>query len=229
MEIIVALDTESKEKALEVLDILKDEVKIFKIGKKLFTKYGPKILEEVKKREVEIFLDLKFFDIPSIVKASLLGAFEMGVQIATVHSLGGIKMLREAVSARSSPEKMVFGVTLLTSLENQFVCEIFRRERKEVVLDLAEVCYKCGLDGVVCSGEEVELIKKTFGDALKVVIPGIRGKEEERDDQIYTMTPSMARKKGADYIVLGRTLWVGEDPLAKLRKIKKEIEGWKQK
>lgn len=220
-KLIVALDMESLDKAQELVKILKPKVKIFKIGMQLFTAYGPKAVEIVKNAGAEVFLDLKFHDIPSTVSLAACEAVKMGVFMFNVHCLGGKAMLtaasqavKDAADKRNGKKPLLLGVTILTSMDRAELNRIgIAKSARKQVINLAILAKSCGLDGVVCSGEEIEIIKKTCGKDFITVVPGIRPAGKEAGDQKRVTTPSSAIKSGADFIVVGRPITESPDPL----------------
>jgi len=224
VEIVVALNTSSMDKALEWVDTLKYEVNFFKVGLPLFVSSGKRFAEELKKRNSKIFLDLKLCDIPSVVEETVKEISKVGVDILTVHTMGGFEMLKAARNA--SKDLKIIGVTLLTSLNESFLKEILSstNEVNEMVLNLSNLAREAGLDGVVASGKEVKLIKRKFGKSFMVVVPGVRLKGEEKFDQIRTVTPGDVVRDGADIIVVGRPVTHSKNPIEVIKKYKKEVE-----
>jgi orotidine-5'-phosphate decarboxylase len=215
--IIVALDVPSRERALELVDALGDEAVLFKVGAQLFTGEGPALLEELKRRGKRIFLDLKFHDIPNTVAAAVRAATRYGVHMLTVHAAGGAAMLEAAREAVGDGGTEVIAVTLLTSLATEDVEQVFGRSPVSIVdevVRLAGLAAAAGLPGVVASPTEVKPIKRSYGDALKVVTPGIRLADDEPGDQSRYATPEDAARAGADYIVVGRSITGARDPAA---------------
>jgi len=207
----VALDADLSE-VQRLLDLLRDYPLIYKVGYKLFVPFGPAVLEKIRGRapSSELFLDLKLHDIPNTVKNGVEGAAALGVNYLTVHALGGREML-EAAAAAKGPLKLL-GVTLLTSHGPDYPNFLKSRLTKEgLVLRLAEEALRAGCDGLVCSAEEVSLLKRELGDFLAVV-PGIRPAGAEAGDQKRVATPEEALERGADVLVVGRPILRAEDP-----------------
>ncbi len=219
--IIVALDMES-ERALELAKKLNPlECKV-KVGSQLFTADGPIIIEKLNELGFDIFLDLKFHDIPNTVKKAVEVAIKMGVWMLNVHSLGGKEMLRAAyeVVEKVSIKPLLVGVTVLTSLNDKSLKEVgLGLNTEDQVLLLAELCQTEGLNGVVCSANELSVLRKHLEEDFLLVTPGIRSSGQESDDQKRISTASEAISNGADYIVIGREISNEIDPSEKIRQI----------
>ena len=219
--IIVALDMES-ERALELAKKLNPlECKV-KVGSQLFTADGPIIIEKLNELGFDIFLDLKFHDIPNTVKKAVEAVIKMGVWMLNVHSLGGKEMLRAAyeVVEKVSIKPLLVGVTVLTSLNDKALKEVgLGLNTEDQVLLLAELCQTEGLNGVVCSANELSVLRKHLEEDFLLVTPGIRSSGQESDDQKRISTASEAISNGADYIVIGREISNEIDPSKKIRQI----------
>ena len=219
--IIVALDMES-ERALELAKKLNPlECKV-KVGSQLFTADGPIIIEKLTELGFDIFLDLKFHDIPNTVKKAVEAVMKMGVWMLNVHSLGGKEMLRAAyqVVEKASIKPLLVGVTVLTSLNDRALREAgLGLNIEDQVLLLAELCQAEGLNGVVCSPNELSILREHLNEDFLLVTPGIRSSELEEDDQKRISTASEAISNGADYIVIGREISNEIDPSEKIRQI----------
>jgi orotidine-5'-phosphate decarboxylase len=230
-KIIVALDSDSREKALSIVRKLLSLASIYKVGSELFTACGPSIIKDIKSLGVDVFLDLKFHDIPNTVAKAARVAAKEKVFMFNVHASGGADMLKACVAAVKPKAKsgrgkkpIILGVTTLTSLRKKDLGDIgVKKTVKKQVLDLAALCKRCGLDGVVCSAKEIRMIKDSLGEDFITVTPGIRPKWAARHDQKRVETPKNAFKKGADYIVIGRTVTESGDPAKVLQKILGEI------
>ena len=219
--IIVALDMES-ERALEFAKKLNPQECKVKVGSQLFTADGPIIIEKLNELGFDIFLDLKFHDIPNTVKKAVEAVIKMGVWMLNVHSLGGKEMLRAAyqVVEKASIKPLLVGVTVLTSLNDRALREAgLGLNIEEQVLLLAELCQAEGLNGVVCSPNELSILREHLNKDFLLVTPGIRSGELERDDQKRTSTASEAISRGADYIVIGREISNDINPRRKIRQI----------
>ena len=219
--IIVALDMDS-ERALELAKKLNPQECKVKVGSQLFTADGPIIIEKLNELGFDIFLDLKFHDIPNTVKKAVEVAIKMGVWMLNVHSLGGKEMLRAAneVVEKASIKPLLVGVTVLTSLNDKALKEVgLGLNTEDQVLLLAELCQAEGLNGVVCSANELSILRKHLNEDFLLVTPGIRSGEIEKDDQKRISTASEAISNGADYIVIGREISNEIDPSKKIRQI----------
>ena len=219
--IIVALDMESK-RALELAKKLNPQECKVKVGSQLFTADGPIIIDKLNELGFDIFLDLKFHDIPNTVKKAVEAVIKMGVWMLNVHSLGGKEMLRAAyeVVEKASIKPLLVGVTVLTSLNDKALKEVgLGLNTEDQVLLLAELCQAEGLNGVVCSANELSILRKYLDKDFLLVTPGIRSRELEKDDQKRISTASEAISNGADYIVIGREISNEIDPSKKIRQI----------
>ena len=219
--IIVALDMES-ERALELAKKLNPQECKVKVGSQLFTADGPIIIEKLNELGFDIFLDLKFHDIPNTVKKAVEEVIKMGVWMLNVHSLGGKEMLRAAyeVVEKASIKPLLVGVTVLTSLNDKSLKEVgLGLNTEDQVLLLAELCQTEGLNGVVCSANELSVLRKHLEEDFLLVTPGIRSSGQESDDQKRISTASEAISNGADYIVIGREISNEIDPSEKIRQI----------
>jgi len=209
-QLILALDVDTIKEAKGFVDKLYPKIKIFKVGSHLFTAYGPKIIELLHKKGAEIFLDLKYFDIPNTVAGAVAAAVKLKVKMLTLHISGGSEMLKAAVGsaarqakALKTPKPLLIGVTVLTS----------QTTRADQVLALAKQGIACGLDGVVCSAQEAIVLRRKIKKDFIMVTPGIRPDIFGRDDQIRTATVSQAVKAGSDFLVVGRPILKAPDPL----------------
>ena len=219
--IIVALDLDQKS-ALELAKKINPQDCKVKVGSQLFTSSGPKVIRELKNLGFEIFLDLKFHDIPNTVRKAVETAIEMGVWMLNVHSLGGKEMLKAAYDAKetASIKPILIGVTMLTSLDNKSIKQVgLELNIEDQVLLLADLCQEEGLEGVVCSPNELVLLREKVNKDFLLVTPGIRSLGVENDDQIRTSTVSEAIRRGADYVVIGREITTDIDPNKKIQKI----------
>ena len=218
-KLVVALDVDTFEKAKKLVDELAGHVSVFKVGPALFTGCGTKIIEHINEIKEKIFLDFKFLDIPNTVKKATLQAAKHKVFMLTLHTTGGLHMLREAAVAVKDIKNrpLLIGVTVLTSMETE--------NTTEEVLKLAKVAHKAGLDGIVCSAKETKHVKEVFRDELLIVNPGIRPEwAAQDDDQKRVATPKEAAIDGADFIVVGRPITEAKDPVEAAEKILKELK-----
>jgi len=215
-EIILALDVDTLKEAKEFVDKLYPKIKIFKVGSRLFTAYGPKIIELLHKKGAEVFLDLKYFDIPNTVAGAVEAAVRLRVKMLTLHISGGQEMLKRAVDAANHQAKMLkitrpllIGITVLTSQATKAV----------EVLALAKQGLKAGLDGVVCSAQEAGILRGKIKNNFVIVTPGIRPDNLGKDDQKRTATVSQAIKAGSNFLVIGRPILRAADPLAATKRL----------
>lgn len=227
-KIIVALDFPGAMPALALAHRLSPELCRLKVGKELFTATGPSLLEQLMKSGFEIFLDLKFHDIPNTTAQACKAAANLGVWMINVHALGGRKMLEAAqlaVSSCAKPPKLI-AVTLLTSMNQDDITDLgINATPEEMVLRLAKMAQESGLDGVVCSAMETALLRRHCGNKFNLVTPGIRPAEASLDDQSRVMTPDAALRAGSSYLVIGRPITKAADPLQALLDINSQIRG----
>jgi len=227
-KIIVALDYPTASPALSLVERLEPSLCRLKVGKELFTACGPELLEKLMRSGFDVFLDLKFHDIPNTTAQACKAAASLGVWMVNVHALGGRKMLeaaREAIHSSAQQPKLI-AVTLLTSMAQPDLIELGINETPaEMVLRLAKMARDCDLDGVVCSAQEASLLREQCGEEFCLVTPGIRPSQANLDDQSRVMSPSDAMKAGSSYLVIGRPVTQAKDPLQALLDINKELEG----
>ncbi|MDP2805279.1 MAG: orotidine-5'-phosphate decarboxylase, partial [Gallionellaceae bacterium] len=220
-KIIVALDYADAASALALVDRLDPSLCRLKVGKELFTIAGPQLVEQIIKRGFDVFLDLKFHDIPNTTAQACKAAATMGVWMVNVHALGGRRMMetaREALSNLAQPPKLI-AVTVLTSMAQADLTELgINVTPAEQVLRLATLAQSSGLDGVVCSAQEASLLRAQLGKAFDLVTPGIRPADASADDQSRIMTPRAALENGSSYLVIGRPITKAADPLQALQK-----------
>ena len=226
-KIFVALDVENKEKALEIVGDLRGLGACFKIGKQLFTSTGPELVREIVAMGEDVFLDLKYHDIPNTVAKAGAAAAQLGVKIFNVHASGGRKMMeavREEMNKLADPP-LVLAVTILTSLGEEDIREVgFDRTIPEQIAKLAKLAKDSGMDGVVASPLEIELIRETCGKDFKILTPGIRPAFAAVNDQKRIATPAEALRKGADYLVIGRPITAAENRRDAFLKILEECQ-----
>jgi orotidine-5'-phosphate decarboxylase len=225
-KIIIALDYASSAPALALAERLDPAACRLKVGKELFTAAGPAVLEKLMQRGFDIFLDLKFHDIPNTTAQACKAASELGVWMVNVHALGGRKMLEAAANAVANslkPPKLI-AVTMLTSMAADDLADLGIKESPaQMVLRLATLAQGSGLDGVVCSAQEASLLREKFGKTFCLVTPGIRPAQASLDDQSRVMTPQAALQAGSSYLVIGRPITQAVDPLQALRNINIDI------
>ncbi len=225
--IIVALDVSTQEDALALVSNLDPRLCRVKVGKELFTRVGPRVVEAMQNRGFGVFLDLKFHDIPNTVAGACRAAAALEVWMVNVHASGGRKMMeaaREAVEA-SRARPLLTAVTVLTSLDADDLTEIGLGSSAEThVVNLARLAEQAGLDGVVCSPGELNGLKGQVSDKFLRVTPGIRPAGSAKSDQKRVMSPAEAMKLGAHYLVIGRPITAAPDPAEALDEIAREIE-----
>jgi orotidine-5'-phosphate decarboxylase len=228
-KIIFALDVESMAQAEKWADILAPHVGMFKIGKQLFTACGPDVVKAIIERGGEVFLDLKYHDIPNTVAMASLEAARLGVRLFNLHALGGYEMMAKSVEAlkREFPDESrprVLAVTILTSSNEETLRGVgIDLPVSDMVVKLAKLAKKAGIDGVVSSPLEIPLIRSACGADFLIVTPGVRPAFASADDQKRVMTPAEAVKAGADYLVIGRPISAAPDPIKAAEAIMDEI------
>jgi len=223
-KIIVALDVATKERALELVKELRDQISFFKIGLQLYTAEGPEIVRAVLSAGAKVWLDLKLYDIPNTVARAVESASHLGVHMLTIHLSGGSEMIRSAITARAN-NILVLGVTVLTSATEQTLREIgVSGKLDDQVLLLARLGVEAGIDGVVASPHEIKKLRAEFGGKIKIAVQGIRPTWAEPGDQKRFMTPREALEAGADYIGIGRPITAHSRPSEAAEKILREIE-----
>ncbi len=224
--VLVALDYDNAAKALELAGQLDPERCRLKVGNELFTTAGPALVESLHSQGFEVFLDLKFHDIPNTVASAVAAAARLGVWMVNVHTSGGLRMLqaaREAVDQQRH-KPLLIGVTLLTSMSEEDLQGIgVQQGPASQVQMLADLACRGGMDGVVCSAQEASALKREFGPDFCLVTPGIRPQNTSNDDQRRVMTPAQALNAGSDYLVVGRPITRSSDPRAAVEAILAEI------
>ena len=232
-KLIFALDLgEDMNEAIKWADLLKDHVGMFKIGKEAFTRFGPSVVSRIMEKGGEVFLDLKFHDIPNTVAMASEAAVKLGISMFNIHALGGREMMERAVDSVSNAARVMgavppvlLAVTVLTSLDDSDLEDMeFNCSTRELALKLAVSARKAGVSGVVASARDVIPIREACGKDFIIVTPGIRlGSKVAGDDQKRVLTPGDAIAMGADYIVVGRPIRLADDPVAVADKITEEI------
>lgn len=231
-KIIVAMDVPSMGEAFSMATRLNPALCRVKVGMELFTAAGPAIVDRLMHQGFEVFLDLKFHDIPNTVAGAIRSAANMGVWMVNIHALGGRKMMEAAVSAASgsstAKRPILIGVTILTSMEQADMEEVGIEcmqiaGRTRPMERLAELALKCGLDGIVCSGQEVRAVRMATNQSFVLVTPGIRLPDGNSDDQARIVTPEIAIANGANYLVVGRPIMSAPDPIAALHVFNERI------
>jgi orotidine-5'-phosphate decarboxylase len=231
--LLVALDVDTIAQARDLAERLRGAVGGFKIGSRLFTSAGPAFVEELASRGDRVFLDLKFHDIPNTVAGAVAAATRLGAWMLNVHAAGGSAMMRAARAAadeeaarRSRPAPLVIAVTMLTSFDQQAVVEIgLQANVADQVGRLAALTEAAGLDGVVASAHEIDIIRRRCHGSFAIVTPGIRGASDQRGDQSRTMSAAEALAAGANYLVVGRPIVEAADPRAAADRLAAECRG----
>lgn len=222
-KVIVALDYDNLANALAFVDRIDPASCRLKVGKEMFTLFGPDFVKELHKRGFSVFLDLKFHDIPNTCSKAVRAAAEMGVWMVNLHASGGERMMtasREILEPYGKDRPLLIGVTVLTSMEqHDLACIGLDIAPKDQVIRLASLTKNAGLDGVVCSAHESSMLKSELGKEFKLVTPGIRPEGSDQGDQRRIMTPVQAIQAGSDYLVIGRPITQAEQPAAVLAAI----------
>jgi len=222
---IVALDVPSTRDALALVERLGDECRFYKVGSELFTREGPAVVQALRDAGCDVFLDLKFHDIPNTVRQGAAAAASLGARLLTVHASGGEAMVRAAVEG-AGEGCGVLAVTILTSLDAGMLARAWGRDTVSIddeVLRLAGVAATAGAHGIVCSGRELAAVRTRFGDRLAPLVPGIRLAGGASHDQARTMGPGEAARAGARYLVLGRAVTAAADPVAAMHAVRREL------
>ncbi|RFT16656.1 MAG: Orotidine 5'-phosphate decarboxylase [Candidatus Saccharicenans subterraneus] len=230
-KIIIALDVKNREEAWAVLESL-PEARLFKVGLELYTAEGPAMIDLVKSFGKEVFLDLKLHDIPNTVAGAVKSAVRHGVAMLTLHTSGGREMMKKAVEAaretaakENKPLPLILGVTVLTSLKDSDLQEIgFSSDARNQVLRLARLAVEAGIEGIVCSPQELEPLRAELGSRVRIITPGIRPAWAEAQDQKRIMTPGEAIKKGADFLVIGRPITQAPVPREAFSRVLEELQ-----
>ncbi|REL27197.1 orotidine-5'-phosphate decarboxylase [Thalassotalea euphylliae] len=226
-KVVVALDFDNQADALAFVDKIQPSDCRLKVGKEMFTYFGPEFVRALVNRGFDVFLDLKFHDIPNTVAKAVAAAAELGVWMVNVHASGGTKMMeraKEALLPYGDKAPLLIAVTVLTSMGEEDLAGIgIDKSPAEHVNSLATLTQNAGLDGVVCSAWEAESLKDTFGDDFKLVTPGIRPAGTSSDDQKRIMTPEQAVAVGVDYLVIGRPITQADDPHQVLQQINQSL------
>lgn len=222
--IIVALDYSNETDAWHLINKLEPQLCRLKVGKELFTIAGPRFVEKLVSTGYDVFLDLKFHDIPNTVAQACKAAAGLGVWMLNVHALGGRKMMLAARDAIQTTSTKLIAVTLLTSLDKEDLAEIgLPGQPADIVQRLAHLAYDCGMDGVVCSAQEAVQLRQTLGHSFCLVTPGIRPADAHSGDQKRITTPAQAIINGAHYLVIGRPITQAQDPVLTCERLNTEI------
>ena len=226
-KIIVALDYEKESDALALVDQIDPNLCRLKVGKEMFTTLGINFVKQLHQRHFDVFLDLKYHDIPNTVARAVRSAADLGVWMVDLHASGGLRMMEEAkriLEPYGKDAPLLIAVTVLTSMEDLDLLQIgINASLREQVLRLAHLTQRAGLDGVVCSPQEVEILRNACGEDFKLVTPGIRPIGADFGDQRRVMTPTAAIRAGSDYLVIGRPITKADNPVEVLRSINASI------
>ncbi|WP_118812757.1 orotidine-5'-phosphate decarboxylase [Haemophilus haemolyticus] len=226
-KIIVALDYEKEAEALALVDQIDPSLCRLKVGKEMFTTLGINFVKQLHQRNFDVFLDLKYHDIPNTVARAVRSAADLGVWMVDLHASGGLRMMEEAkriLEPYGKDAPLLIAVTVLTSMEDLDLLQIgINASPMEQVLRLAHLTQRAGLDGVVCSPQEVEILRNACGEEFKLVTPGIRPIGADFGDQRRVMTPTAAIRAGSDYLVVGRPITKADNPAEVLRSINTSI------
>ncbi len=225
--VIVALDYDDKDTALAFVDKLSPSLCKLKVGKEMFTLFGPEFVKSLVGKGFDVFLDLKFHDIPNTVAKACKAAAELGVWMVNVHASGGLPMMQAAklaIENSNNPNTKLIAVTVLTSMDQEQLSGVIDGVTPEQqVLRLAELTEKAGLDGIVCSAQEAAALRKRHNDDFLLVTPGIRPSGSQAGDQKRVMTPPDAINHGVSYLVMGRPITQAADPMAVLTEVNESI------
>lgn len=226
-KIIVALDYETESDALALVDQIDPNLCRLKVGKEMFTTLGMNFVKQLHQRNFDVFLDLKYHDIPNTVARAVRSAADLGVWMVDLHASGGLRMMEEAkriLEPYGKDAPLLIAVTVLTSMEDLDLLQIgINASPMEQVLRLAHLTQRAGLDGVVCSPQEVEILRNACGEEFKLVTPGIRPTGADFGDQRRVMTPTAAIRAGSDYLVIGRPITKADNPVEVLCSINASI------
>ncbi len=227
-KVVVALDFDNKNEALSFIDKMEPSECRLKVGKEMFTYFGPEFVKQLTHKGFDVFLDLKFHDIPNTVAKAVVAAADLGIWMVNVHASGGPRMMTEARDALASFKQrpILIGVTVLTSMSQEelhqtgVTCSL-----QSHVISLAGLAKDSGLDGVVCSAQEAQALSQTYGSDFILVTPGIRPTGSQTDDQHRIVTPLEAVKKGSHYLVIGRPITQSSDPIETCTQIIQSLRG----
>ncbi|MBB1415895.1 orotidine-5'-phosphate decarboxylase [Pseudoalteromonas sp. SG44-1] len=227
-KVLIALDYDDQQTALNFVKQLSPDTCRLKVGKEMFTYFGPAFVKELIDLGFDVFLDLKFHDIPNTVAKAVTAAAKMGVWMVNVHASGGVEMMtkaKQALGQFGDKAPLLIAVTVLTSMD---AAELTRlgvdKTPEQQVIYLAKLAKESGLDGVVCSAQEAKQLKSLLGNDFKLVTPGIRPAGSDAGDQKRIMTPKQAIEDGSDYLVVGRPITQAADPVAVLKEINDSIK-----
>jgi orotidine-5'-phosphate decarboxylase len=227
-KVLIALDYDDQETALAFVKQLSPDTCRLKVGKEMFTYFGPEFVKELIELGFDVFLDLKFHDIPNTVAKAVTAAAKMGVWMVNVHASGGFEMMTKAkVALEPFGDKapILIAVTVLTSMDESELKRLgINKSPQEQVIYLAKLAKEAGLDGVVCSAQEASVLKAELGEHFKLITPGIRPEGSDAGDQKRIMTPKQAIKAGSDYLVVGRPITKASNPVKVLQDVNESIK-----
>ncbi|MBB1396481.1 orotidine-5'-phosphate decarboxylase [Pseudoalteromonas sp. SG44-8] len=227
-KVLIALDYDDQQTALNFVKQLSPDTCRLKVGKEMFTYFGPAFVKELIDLGFDVFLDLKFHDIPNTVAKAVTAAAKMGVWMVNVHASGGVEMMtkaKQALEQFGDKAPLLIAVTVLTSMDDNELKRLgVDKTPEEQVIYLAKLAKESGLDGVVCSAQEAKKLKAELGEDFKLVTPGIRPAGSDAGDQKRIMTPKQAIEDGSDYLVVGRPITQAADPVAILKEINDSIK-----
>ncbi|CAH9058280.1 Orotidine 5'-phosphate decarboxylase [Pseudoalteromonas holothuriae] len=222
-KVLIALDYDDRQAAINFVKQLSPSECRLKVGKEMFTYFGPEFVKELIELGFDVFLDLKFHDIPNTVAKAVTAAAELGVWMVNVHASGGLEMMQKAKQALNNygdKAPLLIAVTVLTSMDQGQLLRLgIEKTPQDQVVYLAKLAKEAGLDGVVCSAQEAQLLKSQLGDSFKLVTPGIRPAGSDAGDQKRIMTPQKAVAAGSDYLVIGRPITQASNPVQTLQEI----------
>jgi len=225
-KVIVALDYADINQARSLVEKISPDLCKLKVGKEMFTRFGPEFVKELCRANFDVFLDLKFHDIPNTVAKACEAAADLGVWMMNVHAQGGARMMeaaKQALDSTNSDSKLI-AVTVLTSMDSQDLAALgISQQPSELAQSLARLTHNSGLDGIVCSAQEAVQMRSNFDNDFLLVTPGIRPAGSASDDQRRIMTPAEAVNSGSSYLVVGRPITKSDDPVGVLRTINSEI------
>ncbi|XID75888.1 orotidine-5'-phosphate decarboxylase [Alkanindiges sp. WGS2144] len=227
MSIIVALDVNNQHDALSLADQMDPKLCRLKVGKELFTRLGPQIIQDLHQRQFEVFLDLKFHDIPNTTAQAVLAAADLGIWMVNIHASGGRQMMETTVERlkQGNYNTHLIAVTVLTSMSDQDLSELgIQVSAAQQVTKLATLAKTCGVDGVVCSAQEAKMLREQLGSDFLLVTPGIRPVDSAVDDQKRIVTPQQAMQDGVDYMVIGRPITKADNPQQTLIDIYQSVQ-----
>ncbi|GEB71484.1 Orotidine 5'-phosphate decarboxylase [Pseudoalteromonas carrageenovora] len=226
-KILIALDYDSQEAALSFVKQLSPDTCRLKVGKEMFTYFGPSFVKELIDLGFDVFLDLKFHDIPNTVAKAVTAAANMGVWMVNVHASGGFEMMskaKQALEKFGDKAPLLIAVTVLTSMDEIELKRLgVEKSAQQQVMHLAKLAKEAGLDGVVCSAQEAKILKAELGNNFKLVTPGIRPEGSDAGDQKRIMTPKQAVDAGSDYLVIGRPITKADNPVKVLEDVNSSI------